>query len=201
LNPSQQLRLWAHELASMARTGLEFSPTPYDTERYERMARIAEGIAGLAIDAAFTPERPYLPDTGYATAKVGVGLAAFDEQGRVALIQRADNGRWALPGGFAEVGSTPAENALRELREESGLEAELTSLVGVYDNSRFSSTSAYHLYICCFRGRVTGGKPTPSNETLDVRFADPNALPGPMSELQRTMIADAVRGAREAAFQ
>ena len=201
MSPSQQLRLWAHELASMARTGLEFSPTPYDTDRYERLARIAEGIASMTVDAEFTPERPYLPDVGYATVKVGAGFAAFDRRGRVALIQRADNGRWALPGGFCEVGSTPVENALRELREESGLDAAVTGLVGVYDNARFASASAYHLYICCVRGDVMGGSPAPSIETLDVRFADPGELPEPMTALQRRMIADAVSGGPQAAFQ
>ncbi len=196
--PSQRLRFWAHELAAMARTGLEYGTDPYDRERYQRMAGIADGIAEVTSDAAFSPERPFLPDTGYVTPKIGCAVAAFDASGRVCLIRRADNRRWALPGGFCEVGSTPSENALRELLEEAGLEAELDALVGVYDNSRFNSRSPYHIYTCCFRGRVTGGDPTPSIETLDVRFVAPDSLPADMSEMQRAMTRDAT-GRLEAA--
>ena len=184
----------------MAQTGLHFTTNEYDRDRYERIARIAEGVAGLTTDAAFTPERPYLPDLGMASAKVGCCVAAFDGGGRVALIRRADSGRWALPGGVAEVGSSPAENALRELREETGLEAALDGLVGVYDNRRFASVSPYHLYICCFRGRVSGGAVQPSSETPEVRFVAPDALPEDMSALQRVMTADAAAG-RSAVYQ
>ena len=197
MTPSQQLRYWAHELASMARIGLEFSrDDPYDLDRYERVAVIADGIAGLTIDASFTPDRPFLADVGYATPKVGVAVAALGEDGRVALIRRADNGRWAMPGGFAEVGSSPEENALRELREEAGLEAELDGIVGVYDNRHFRSTAPYHIYGICFSARVTGGELRTSIETTDVRWFDPAELPGDMVASHRAMLEHAFRGER-----
>src|SRR5207245_1301959 len=79
--------------------------------------------------------------------------AAFDETGKVVRIKRADNGRWALPGGYAEVGSTPATNALREFHEETGLDAAIERLIGVYDNREFASVSPYHFYTCLFRAR------------------------------------------------
>ena len=192
MRPSEQLRFWAHELAAMARTGLEFANNEYDRDRFQRTERIAGGIASLVIDADFTPERPYLPDLGIASPKIGCSVAAFDDAGRVALIKRADNERWALPGGYAEVGSTPSENALRELREETGFDATLERLVGVYDNKSFGSVAAYQFYICCFRARITGGEATPSKETLEVVLAAPDDLPENMSRLQRAMLADSV---------
>lgn len=195
MRPSDQLRFWAHELAAMSRTGLEFVSNDYDRDRFMRGARIADGIASLVIDAEFTPERPYLADIGIATPKVGCSVAAFDGGGRVALIKRADNGRWALPGGYAEVGTPPSENAVRELREETGFDGELERLVGVYDNRKFHSTSPYQFYICCFRARIVGGAATPSVETVEVILTAPDELPENMSELQRAMLADAVRGA------
>ena len=176
----------------MARTGLEFAKDDYDRDRYERTRRISEEMAALVIDAEFTPERPYLPDLGIASPKIGCSVAAFDDASRVALIRRADNGRWALPGGYAEVGSTPSANALRELQEETGFEARLERLVGVYDNKSFGSVAAYHFYICCFRARITGGAPRPSKETPEVILVPPGELPEDMSLLQRTMLADSV---------
>lgn len=201
MRPSEQIRYWAHELAAMARTGLEFAENSYDRDRYERIMTIANDMASLTIDADFTPDRPYLPDLGIASPKVGCSVAAFDADGRIALIKRADNGRWALPGGYAEVGTPPSENALRELHEETGLEAELESLVGVYDNKRFGSVAAYQFYICCFRARITGGEPTRSIETPEVVLSDPDDLPENMSALQRAMIEDALRSGATAVYQ
>src|SRR4029077_14277038 len=184
MRPSEQLRFWAHELAAMSRTGLEFATNDYDRDRFERTARIAEGIASMVIDHEFTPARPYLDDVGIATPKVGCSVAAFDDVGRVVLIKRADNGRWALPGGYAEVGSPPSENALRELHEETGFHAELERLIGVYDNKSLDGISPYQFYICCFRARITAGEATPSVETPEVVLADPASLPDNMSLLQ-----------------
>lgn len=201
MGPSEQLRYWAHELAAMARTGLEFATNDYDRDRYVRTQRIADGIAALVIDAEFTPERPYLPDLGIATPKVGCSLAAFDGDGRLVLIRRADNGRWALPGGWAEVGTSPSENALREMHEETGFEVRLERLVGVYDHRHFGSTSAYQIYTVCFRARITAGRATPSVETPAVVLADPGTLPENMSLLQRTMAADSLAADAPAVYQ
>lgn len=185
----------------MARTGLEFVTNDYDRDRFERLRAIGEEMAAMTIDAEFTPERPYLADVGIASPKVGCSVAAFDEVGRVVLIKRADNGRWALPGGYAEVGSPPSVNALRELHEETGFHAELERLVGVYDNKSLGGISPYQFYICCFRARITGGDATPSVETLEVVLADPASLPENMSLLQRTMLTDSLRRDAPAAYQ
>jgi len=201
MQPSEQLRFWAHELAAMAKTGLEFASNDYDRDRFERTMAIAEGIAEMTIDATFTPERPYMSDLHIPSPKVGCSVAAFDDGGRVVLIKRADNGRWALPGGYAEVGSQPSVNALRELHEETGFDAELERLVGVYDNKSFASVSPYQFYICCFRARITGGQATPSAETTEVVLTDPRALPDDISVLQRTMLADSLRRDAPAVYQ
>src|SRR5258708_9957293 len=185
----------------MAKTWLIFVENDYDKDRYQRTLVIAEALAGLTIDAEFTPERPYLPDLGIPTPKIGCSIAAFDGSGQVALIQRSDNKRWAIPARMAEIGSPPSENALRELHEETGFEAEIERLVGIYDNKRFASVSPYQFYLCPFRRRITGGAPTTSKETLEVRLVDPADPPSDMSELQRTMLRDATSPPRSAVFQ
>ena len=199
--PSQQLRFWAHELGGMAKTGLLHAHDSYDQDRCERMLAIAERLAALTSAHDFTPDRPYLADPGIVTPKVGCSVAAFDDAGRAVLIQRADNRRWALPGGYAEVGSTPSANGLREFHEETGFDAELVGLVGVYDNKEFGSITNYQFYICLFRARVTGGAAAVSHETLDVRLLDPADPPEDMSALQRAMLHDAAAPAGLAVYQ
>src|SRR5437899_12181534 len=102
MQPSEQLRFWAHELAAMAKTGLEFAPNDYDRDRYQRTMAIAEGIAEMTIDATFTPERPYLSDLHIPSPKVGCSVAAFDDAGRVVLIKSAHHGRRGRPAGDDE---------------------------------------------------------------------------------------------------
>ena len=136
-----------------------------------------------------------------AAIHIRFGLPARAPYELLALIKRADNGRWALPGGYAEVGSPPAMNALRELHEETGLDAAIERLVGVYDNREFGSVAAYQFYICLFRARITGGAPRPSAETTEVRLVDPDDLPEDMSALQRAMVVGAVANAPLAVFQ
>jgi ADP-ribose pyrophosphatase YjhB (NUDIX family) len=201
MQPSEQIRFWAHELAAMAKTGLDFTTNEYDSDRFRRMLTIGEEMAAMTIDARFTAERPYLADVGIATPKVGCSVAAFDDEGRVVLIRRADNGRWALPGGYAEVGSPPSVNALRELHEETGFHAKLERLVGVYDNKSLGGVSPYQFYICCFRARITGGDATPSSETPEVVLAEPGEVPENMSLLQRTMLADSLPREAAAVYQ
>jgi len=185
--PSEQLRFWAHELAAMATTGLEFASNDYDRDRFQRMSAIARDLAAMTIDARFTPERPYLPDLGVVSPKVGCSVAAFDEGGRVVLIKRA--------------GSPPSANALRELHEETGFAAALERLVGFYDNRAFASTAAYQFYICVFRARITGGAARPSVETPEVVLVEPDAPPENMSALQRAMLRDAAADRCEAVYQ
>jgi ADP-ribose pyrophosphatase YjhB (NUDIX family) len=199
--PSQQLRFWAHELGGMAKTGLLHARDSYDQDRYERMLAIADRLAALTIADEFTPERPYLADPGIVTPKVGCSVAAFADDGRAVMIQRADNHRWALPGGYAEIGSAPSVNGLREFREETGFDAEIERLVGVYDNREFGSIANYQFYICLFRGRITGGAAAVTHETLDVRLVDPADPPSDMSLLQRTMLRDAASVPAAAVYQ
>lgn len=70
----------------------------------------------------------------------------IDDKGQILLIQRADNGKWAMPGGAFEVGETPAEGVVRETLEETGVPCRAMSLVGVFDSRFCGTTSRHHLY-------------------------------------------------------
>ncbi|EWM66528.1 MULTISPECIES: NUDIX hydrolase [unclassified Micromonospora] len=105
---------------------------------------------------------------------VAVTVFVQDEQGRVLLIQRTDNGLWALPGGAQDFGEYIAETAVRETREETGVEIEVISVVGIYTNPNhvveYSDGGARQEFSICFRGRYIGGAPTTSDESSAVRW-------------------------------
>ncbi|MEU7679464.1 NUDIX domain-containing protein [Micromonospora taraxaci] len=105
---------------------------------------------------------------------VAVTVFVQDEQGRLLLIQRTDNGLWALPGGAQDFGEYIAETAVRETREETGVEIEVTSVVGIYTNPHhvveYSDGEVRQQFSICFRGRYVSGQPTPSDESSEVQW-------------------------------
>jgi ADP-ribose pyrophosphatase YjhB (NUDIX family) len=107
----------------------------------------------------------------------GASAIVADNQGRILLLCRSDNGRWALPGGTMEVGETIAEAIAREVQEETGLDVEPERIVGVYTDPghvfAFDDGEVRQQFSICFACRLVGGEIRPSNEATDVRFFAP----------------------------
>jgi ADP-ribose pyrophosphatase YjhB (NUDIX family) len=168
----------AREMGAMAQTGLSFSQDPYDRLRYERLRELsAEMLAqGSAADYEIVLES-LRGQTGYATPKVDVRGAAFRED-RVLLVREITDGKWTLPGGWADVNQTAAQCVVREIAEESGFEARPLKLAAVHDyqtrNRPHHKDSIYKLMFIC---EITGGEARPSNETSEVGFFALGSLP------------------------
>ncbi len=175
------LRL-ARELAAMAQTGLAFTQDRFDQARYQRLREIAARMLAQGSQAHYDVILESLRrERGYSTPKVDVRGAVF-QGGKVLLVQELTDGRWTLPGGWADVNQTARQCVEREIREESGFEARAHKLAAVYDfqtrNRPHSRDSIYKLFFLC---ALTGGAARPSDETSDVGFFAPDALP-PLSE-------------------
>jgi ADP-ribose pyrophosphatase YjhB (NUDIX family) len=175
---------WTRELQAIAQTGLAFNPGVYDRERYEQLRALASemmaahtGVPAERITDFFAAER------GYATPKVDVRGAAFDASGRILMVREvADRGRWTLPGGWADVNLTPAENVIKELREESGLLTTVRKLAAVWDRTRQghppSEFSCAKLFFIC---DIAGGTAAPGVETSEVGWFAESDLPEDLS--------------------
>jgi ADP-ribose pyrophosphatase YjhB (NUDIX family) len=171
------LRL-AREMSAMAQTGLAFSKDPYDRLRYERLRELSAEM--LAQGSAADYERileSLRGETGYATPKVDVRGAAFRD-GRVLLVREITDGKWTLPGGWADVNQTAAQCVVREIAEESGFEARALKLAAVHDyqtrNHPHHKDSIYKLLFLC---DIVGGEARTSNETSEVGFFPRHDLP------------------------
>ncbi|HEX2066166.1 MAG TPA: NUDIX domain-containing protein [Candidatus Thermoplasmatota archaeon] len=118
---------------------------------------------------------------------------AVIREGRVALQLREDSRLWCLPGGAVEPGETLAQAAVREVREETGLEVRLRRVVGVYSRSRWLDGGNHSVL---FAATPVGGdlRRFAAAETLDARFFAPTALPSTLLWWHRRMIEDAVAG-------
>ena len=125
---------WARELQAIAQTGLTFCRDPYDRERYEAIRQLAARMFAARTDAPVERiEALFAGETGYATPKVDVRAAVFDDDDRVLMVREtSDGGRWTLPGGWADVNQTAAQNVVKEALEESGFDVEPLKLTAVW---------------------------------------------------------------------
>jgi len=176
--------VWTRELQAIAQTGLAFARDPYDRERYEMLRSLASKIMAAhttapveRIDALFESE------TGYATPKIDVRGAVFDDRDRILLVRElADGGRWTLPGGWADVNLTAAENVIKEVREESGFEVRVRKLAAVWDRTRQGHPhglfSCFKLFFVC---DIVGGAAATGLETSAVGWFPEGKLPDDLS--------------------
>ena len=177
--PRRSPRLVADEMRTLAALGRRFATNPYEVERAERLMALAAEVAGLARgDAGEVRDDLLGPGRWERTTPVlTVSAAVFDGQGRVLLARRGDNGRWVLPGGFADVGPTPAVSALRELWEEAGLRGRVERLLGVFDGRVWDPGAAAHQVSLLFEVVCEDLSASPGLEMTAVGFFPPDALP------------------------
>ncbi len=188
----QWLRI-ARELRAIAQTGLAFCADGFDRRRYERLRELAAEM--LAQDSATSYDsiiELLRQEKGYATPKVDVRGAAFVD-GRVLMVREISDGKWTLPGGWADVNQSAAECVAREIAEESGFTAQARKLAAVYDYQKSGHPprhidSIYKMFFIC---EISGGGPRASDETSEVDFFRRDALP-PLS-LGRTTPAQIER--------
>ena len=165
------------EVRTIAQNGLQYAENPYDRERYDRLLALAsDGYGDLFDLPPETVRERFAAEVGHATAKVGGGAAIFDDEGRLLLVERADDGTWGLPSGYVDPGESPAETAVRETREETGAEIEVVDLVDVYYRppGQLGPHSLVSLRYLCER---RGGDLTTSHETTAVRYWELDDVP------------------------
>jgi ADP-ribose pyrophosphatase YjhB (NUDIX family) len=183
---------WARSLGALAQTGLTFAENPYDIERYSTIRTIAAQM--IAHQSGADPALVgclLASDAGYATPKVDVRGVVFQE-GKILLVQERSDGLWTLPGGWADVGDSPAGAVVREIREESGYETRATKLLAVLDRNRHNHPPHLnHIFKIFLRCEIIGGAPISSHEIQDVGFFAEDAIPE--LSLTRTMPSQIAR--------
>jgi ADP-ribose pyrophosphatase YjhB (NUDIX family) len=179
----------AREVRAIAQTGLAFTADGFDHQRYQRLRELA---ALMMAQGSASEHESILhllrQEKGYATPKVDVRGAAFVD-GRVLMVREISDGKWTLPGGWADVNQSAGECVVREIAEESGFKARASKIAAVYDYQRSGHPphhidSIYKMFFIC---EIIGGEARASDETSEVAFFARNELP-PLS-LGRTTAA------------
>lgn len=190
----QDLIRWAEALSGIARTGLGFTENLYERERFEEVLAVAGDIRAAAeADEEFDAE-DYVAEwmkgvgkgvPGYVTPKIAVGAVVYNEKNEILLIKRADSGVWLYPTGWADVGYSATEIAVKEVREETGIDCEPEQLIALLDGMRLGFTRV-PLYSLVFLCRAVGGDlDAHPLETSDVGWFTEDALPEPLAGIQQ----------------
>lgn len=175
------MRRIAIKLSALAQDGLTFAANPYDVDRYRQVSGLATGLLAALSDRPAEELAIELGrDSGYATPKIDVRGAIFDDAERVLLMRERTDGRWSLPGGWADPGDSPSSAVTREILEETGYHSSAVKLIACWDREIQQNPPplAVHVYKLFFLCRPDGTRQPPAAlETLDVGWFATDELP------------------------
>jgi ADP-ribose pyrophosphatase YjhB (NUDIX family) len=198
MTPAEQIAAWADKLRDISAMGLHFSKNIHDEGAFRAVQNIAMEM--LAFATGETPEHMETlraPIFSHPTPFAGGDAAVIDDPGRILLIRRADNGKWAMPGGALEVGETPLEGVLREALEETGVHCRAVALVGVFDSRLCGALTRHHLYqfliLCKPSDQAKEETPSHAIEVLETRWFSEKELPEDIDPGHQSKILRAFR--------
>ncbi len=174
----------ARRLKAISQAGKYFAKNEYELNRHEELEQICGEIFEKYTDLNAAEAVGILQqDSGYPTPKVDARGVVFSDD-KILMVREIADGGWTLPGGWCDCGMTASENVVREVREESGYEVNVTRLLAVYDRDTQGHTPPYpfNIYKLFFQCELTGGEATPSNETSEVAWFAEDELPENLSK-------------------
>ncbi len=173
---------WAIEIQSLAQAGLAYTNNVYDIERYERLREISAEIisekSGLSLEKT---KDLFCNETGYQTPKIDTRAAIFKDD-KILLVHE-NNGTWSLPGGWCDVLESVKSNTVKEVREETGLDAVAKKIIAVQDRNKHNKPIyAYgvcKIFVLC---DVISGKFEKNIETTEIKYFSLEDLPDNLAE-------------------
>ena len=167
------------QLKNIADLGLLYAQDPFDRERYTELHAISLKMMSQLTDTPLSKMTNfYAPITDYPTPKVDIRALVLNKDNQILLVQEGSDGRWALPGGWADIGLTAREVAAKEVLEETGLTVSPTRLLAVFDKKCHPHPpQAYYVYKFVIFCTYISGDVRPTHDILDVRYFDITDLP------------------------
>lgn len=169
---------WAIRLQAIAQSGLFYSKDKYDIERFQQIRDLSAEIMSEHTDLQVDKVKDlFCFETGYQTPKIDV-RAVIIEDNRILMVKEQIDGKWSLPGGWAEVDLSLGENVIKEVKEEAGLEVSVQRLLAVLDARKRNPVPApYGIYKIMVECQRIGGSFTANIETSDCDFFALDQLP------------------------
>lgn len=178
MNAKEQLDL-AKRLKAIAETGLVYAEAGYDLERYAEIKKLSlKLMSHLTEKPLEVLEDFFLPQKDYPTPKVDVRAFVLNDKKEILMAKESVDGKWTIPGGWSDIGSTPSEVAVREVSEETGLKVSANRVLAIYDKQRHPHPHEPHyIYKLVFHCVLEGGELKPGFDMLGADFFPLDALP------------------------
>ena len=179
MNIQHKLLELSKRIRAISQNGLTYSHSEYDTERYRELQNISDTITSLVsgVEVSQIADSFYI-ENDYVTPKVDIRAVVFDENKRILMVKESADNCWSLPGGWADVGFSPKKIAMKEVKEETGLDVVPLRLLAVMDKKCHNHPPALHyaykIFILC---KISGGTFTETFDILDKGFFDKDNLP------------------------
>lgn len=170
---------FAQRVKAIAQIGKNYTKDPYDRERYLQLEEISHEMISTLVNANITAvDQCFLPEGGYVTPKVDLRAGVFKDD-KILLVKKCADGRWSLPGGWADASESPTQGVIRKVREKTGLIVDNPRLVALVDRQLHEYEPAYlqHIYKVFFLCDLAGGEPEPSQDVLEMDFFSLDDLP------------------------
>ena len=164
---------------SISKLGLSYTQDKYDLERYKELEELSQQMIHIATNETLMVIDNYFNrDKEYITPKTDIRAVVFNEQNEILLVKEKSDGLWSLPGGWADIGLTPSEVAVSEVKEETGLDVTVVKLLAVLDKRCHAhppqADYVYKFFIHCNR---TGGEFKDAFDISEVAFFAKDSLP------------------------
>lgn len=175
------------KIQSIAYAGLEYCENDFDRERYEDLKSLSQLLLTELTGTPFEKiEELFSKETGYQTPKVDVRAVVFKEN-KILMVKEKIDGRWSIPGGWADIGYSPSEIAIKEAKEEAGAEVKPVRLLAIVDKLKHNyPISPFHIYKIFILCELVNDAIASGTETSDVGFFSKDKLP-PLSETRITV--------------
>ena len=184
----------ARRVQSIAQSGIHFAENEFDRKRYEELRSLSVRLTGAICDTELSRiEGLFTNETGFQTPKVDVRSVVLRE-GKILMAREKIDGKYSIPGGFADINYSPSEVAVKEVREETGLNVQFNRVLAIVDSDRHGFPPLpYHYYKLVMLCDLIDGELRDSNETTDAGFFDFNNLPELSEERNTRQFIELVR--------
>jgi len=171
------------KIKALAETGLVYAQNGYEVERNQELIDLSkELMASIANQPVESFNTYYLPPKEYPTPKVDVRGLLINEQGEILLAKEMTDGKWAIPGGWADIGHTPSEVIVKEIEEETGIHSQVLRVLAIYDKRCHNHPpQPWYVYKIVFFCQVIGGELRGNFDIEEARWFPLDELP-PLSE-------------------
>lgn len=178
MDSKEQLNI-IKQIKAISETGLVYATDPYARERYEELKQISLKLMAHMADSSIEVLQDFfMPEKDYPTPKVDVRGFVLNDKDEILMAKESVDGKWTIPGGWADIGNTPSEIAVKEIQEETGIETEAVRLLAVYDKQVHPHPpEPYYIYKLIFLCRIVGGELKAGFDMLGADFFSLDNLP------------------------